>query len=56
MPRRHELTDTQWARIEGLLSGRSGDPSRTAADTRLFVDAVLHVLKTGIPWADLPVR
>ena len=56
MPHRHGLTDAQWARVEPLLPGRAGDPGRTAADNRLFVDAVLFVLKTGIPWADLPAR
>ena len=56
MRRRHELTDAQWNQIKGLLPGKEGDPGRTAADNRLFVDAVLYVLKTGIPWEDLPVR
>ena len=56
MRRRHELTDAQWEQIQGLLPGKAGDPGRTAADNRLFVDAVLFVLKTGIPWADLPPR
>jgi putative transposase len=53
---RHELTDAQWARIEGLLPGKASDPGRTAADNRLFVNAVVYVLKTGVPWADLPGR
>jgi len=56
MLRRHELTDGQWQKIERLLPGREGDPGRTAADSRLFVDAVLFVAKTGIPWRDLPGR
>ena len=54
--RRHELTDAQWERVEPLLPGKKSDPGRTAADNRLFVDAVVFVLKTGIPWADLPGR
>jgi transposase len=56
MRRRHELTDDQWAKIEPLLPGREGDPGRTAADNRLFVNAVLFVARTGIPWRDLPER
>ena len=56
MRHRHELSDAQWRRIEPLLPGRAGDPGRTAADNRLFVNAVLYVLKTGIPWDDLPER
>jgi transposase len=53
---RHELTDSQWEKIEYLLPGRTSDPGRTAADNRLFVNAVVFVLKTGVPWADLPGR
>lgn len=56
MRRGHELTDEQWERIGDLLPGKAGDPGRTASDNRLFVNAVLYVLKTGIPWADLPER
>lgn len=53
---RHELTNAQWEKIRDLLPGKEGDPGRTAADNRLFVDAVIYVLKTGIPWEDLPAR
>jgi putative transposase len=51
---RRELTDGQWSRIEGLVAGRKGDRGRSGADNRLFVDAVLWVLRTGSPWRDLP--
>jgi putative transposase len=56
MRHRHELTDAQWKQIEPLLPGKVGDPGRSAADNRLFVNAVLYVLNTSIPWADLPQR
>lgn len=56
MSRRHALTDAQWNQIQVLLPGKSGDPGRTAADNRLFVDAILFVAKTGVPWKDLPER
>ncbi len=56
MRRRHELTDDQWAKIGPLLPGREGDPGRAGTDNRLFVDAVLFVAKTGVPWRDLPER
>lgn len=56
MVRRHELTDIQWNAIQELLPGKASDPGRTAVDNRLFVNAVLFVLKTGIPWEDLPER
>lgn len=56
MARRHELTEEQWQRLEPLLPGKAGDPGRTGEDNRRFVNAVLFVLKTGIPWSDLPER
>ncbi len=56
MPARHALTDTQWTQLEPHLPGKAGDRGRTAADNRLFVDAVLFVARTGIPWRDLPPR
>jgi len=56
MSRRHALTDAQWNQIQDLLPGKAGDPGKTAADNRLFVDAILFVAKTGVPWRDLPER
>ena len=40
--RRYALRDDQWARVEDLLPGRVGHVGGTAADNRLFVDAVLY--------------
>jgi len=51
---RRTLTDAQWARIEFLVPGKKGDRGRTAADNRLFVDAVLWLARTAAPWRDLP--
>jgi transposase len=56
MIKRYELSDAQWARIEVLLPGKAGDPGRTAQDNRLFVNAVLWVLRSGAHWHDLPER
>jgi len=39
--RRYALRDDQWTRIDHLLPGRAGYVGGTAADNRLFVDAVL---------------
>src|SRR2546423_10398412 len=50
---RRELTDEQWCRIDGLVPGKKGDRGRHGEDNRLFVDAVLWVLRTGAPWRDL---
>lgn len=51
---RRELTDAQWARIEKLVPGKEGDKGRHGEDNRLFVDAVLWVLRSGAPWRFLP--
>ena len=51
---RRELSDVQWARISQLVPGKEGDKGRAGEDNRLFVDAVLWVLRTGAPWRDLP--
>ena len=56
MSRRYEISDDHWLRVSHLLPGKAGDPGRTAADDRLFVNAVLRVLRSGAPWADLPGR
>ncbi|ASW03984.1 MULTISPECIES: IS5 family transposase [Burkholderiaceae] len=48
------LSDEVWARIESVLPGKEGDPGRTAADNRWFVEAVLWIGRTGCPWRDLP--
>jgi putative transposase len=47
---RRELTEWQWRRI---VPGKKGDKGRSGDDNRLFVDAVLWVLRTGSPWRDL---
>ena len=52
--KRYELNEAQWSRIAPLLPGKVGDPGRTAADNRLFVNGVLWVLRSGAHWPDLP--
>jgi transposase len=56
MVKRYELEDGQWDRIAPVLPGKAGDPGRTAADNRLFVNGVLWVLRSGAHWHDLPPR
>ena len=53
MPRRM-LRDDQWQRIEQLLPGKVSDRGVTAKDNRLFIEAVMWILRTGSPWRDLP--
>lgn len=53
---RYEISDADYERIEPLLSGKPGDPGRTANDNRSFINAVLWIARTGAPWEDLPER
>lgn len=48
------LQDVQWERMSPCLPGKMGDPGRSGADNRLFVEAVLWLARTGSPWRDLP--
>jgi len=40
--RRYALRDDQWDRIKDFLPGREGHVGGTAADNRLFVEAILY--------------
>lgn len=44
------MTQCRWSQIEHLLPGRPGSVGATAADNRLFVEAVLFRYRAGIPW------
>ena len=48
------LRNDQWERIAPLVPGKVGDPGRSGADNRLFVEAVLWIVRVGAPWRDLP--
>lgn len=51
------LTDEVWERIFAALSqikSRAGAPPKQS--DRDFIEAVLHVARTGEPWRDLPER
>ncbi len=51
---RHDITDKMWALFEPLTIGNKGTWGGNAKDTRLFIDAVFWILRTGAPWRDLP--
>jgi len=51
--RRYALRDDQWDRITDILPGREGHVGGTAADNRLFVEAVLFrfgICVNGFAW------
>jgi transposase len=51
---RHDISDEHWDRIRHLLPGQAGGHGGVGNDTRLFLDAIRYLAKTGIAWADLP--
>lgn len=53
--RRHAITDDQWKKVEDLFpaNGKRGGQWK---DHRLMLDGMLWILKTGVPWRDLPER
>lgn len=47
---RKMLRNDQWELIRDLLPGQAGDRGVTAGDNRLFIEAVLRLLRTGAQW------
>jgi transposase len=50
---RFDLSDDEWALLEPLLP-KSRKSARV--DDRKVVNAIFYVLRTGMPWRDLPAR
>lgn len=50
--RRHELSEQEGKLVEPHTLGRLS----RGRDTRLFINAVLYRVRTGILWRDLPER
>ena len=50
---RFELTDEEWALLEPLMP-KSRKSARV--DDRKIMNAIFYVLRTGMPWRDLPER
>lgn len=53
---RRLLNDSQWAIIEPHCLGKMSDPGQTGRDPRLFVEAVLWIVRTGAQWRELPAE
>ncbi len=51
---RHDISDKVWELIKPYTIGNKGTWGGNARDTRLFINAVFWILRTGAPWRDLP--
>ena len=52
---RFVMADEVWEKVSPHVPGKATDCGVTAADNRLFLEAVLWRVRTGSPWRDLPV-
>ncbi len=52
--RRHDISDELWNKIESNLPGQKGCWGGIARDNRTFINAVMWIFRTGVPWRDLP--
>src|SRR5450631_2461563 len=50
---RFDLSDEDWAVLEPLLPKSR---KRARVDDRKIMNAIFYVLRTGMPWRDLPAR
>jgi len=50
------ISDEQWVLIEPHCLGKKSDPGRSGSDTRVFLEGVLWISRTGAPWRDLPAE
>jgi putative transposase len=48
------VRDEQWARISPYIIGDERTRGSSGRDNRMFVEAVLWIVRTGSPWRDLP--
>src|SRR3954467_10402454 len=57
VPSRFEIDDALWPEVEPLIPVRPRRrryPGRKPLPDRLVLNRILHVLRTGIAWGDLP--
>ena len=48
------LSDQQWERMSRHIIGDARTRGSSGRDNRMFVEAVLWIVRTGAPWRDLP--
>lgn len=54
---RHDLSEECWLKIQPFLPVKNNLRGRPMVlQLRIFINAVCYVLKTGVPWRDLPAE
>ena len=53
---RFMIGDAAWEKVAPLLPGKPTDPGATGKDNRLFLEAVLWRVRTGVPAVARPAR
>lgn len=53
---RFDLTDQQWERILDVFPKKTETRGRKTLNLRQTVNGIFYLLRTGIPWRDLPER
>ena len=48
------LSDAQWSRISQHIIGDERTRGSSGHNSRMFVEGVLWIVRTGAPWRDLP--
>lgn len=51
---RGAVSDEHWVIIYPFLPSERGRGCRPSHDNRLYFDGMMYMLRTGIPWRDLP--
>ena len=47
------ISDRAWELLKNYLHGQKGKRGGQARDNRHFINAVIWILRTGVPWRDL---
>jgi transposase len=53
---RKDLTNRQWDKIKHFFPNRVGERGRPPKNHRIMINAILYIIRTGIPWRDLPLH
>lgn len=57
MSKRYELTHDEWNRIQDLLPPETkGKQGRPPKDSRMILNGIIWIARSGAPWRDLPER